>query len=87
VREDGNLWDEVVDHRSPVVWPLESEPSPTRRVLSVTKLGLGAVRCQPAKMARAWCIARVVIGTSEKGGWQRVAGPKRLPGYVGRSVG
>ena len=49
-------------------------------------LGLRAVRCQPAKTARAWCVAKVAIGTSEKGGWQRVAGPKRLLSYVGRSV-
>jgi hypothetical protein len=34
------------------------------------RVGLGAVRCQPAKTARAWCIARVAIGTSEKRGWQ-----------------
>ena len=45
-----------------------------------------AVRCQSAEMARAWCIARVAIGTSEKGGWQRVAGPKRPLSYVGRSL-
>jgi len=47
------------------------------------RLGLEAVRCQSAEMARAWCIARVAIGTSEKGGWQRVAGPKRSLSYVG----
>ena len=34
------------------------------------KVGLGAVRCQPAKTARAWCIARVAIGTSENWDWQ-----------------
>ena len=45
------------------------------------RLGLEAIRCQSAEMARAWCIARVAIGTSEKGGWQRVAGIKRHLDY------
>jgi hypothetical protein len=43
------------------------------------QLVLGAVRCQPAKMARAWCIAWLAIESGVGRGWQDI---KRLLGYV-----
>lgn len=48
------------------------------------EVGFGIVRCQPAKTARRWCVARLENGISKRRGWQRVAGAKRLLGYVGR---
>ena len=35
---------------------------------------LGAVRCQSAKTARAWCIAGLAIGECGRGGWQKWQG-------------
>jgi len=49
---------------------------------------LGGVRCQSAKTARAWCIARLAIGECGLGGWQRVAARTKRPfGYTGRNPG
>jgi len=46
-------------------------------------LVLLAANCQTAKLARAWCIAGLAIGTCENGGWQMVAASvKRQSGYV-----
>jgi len=50
------------------------------------RLVLLAARCQPAKMARAWCIAGLAIGKCGRGGRQKVAGRTKRPfGYIGKA--
>jgi len=56
-------------------------------LISLVWVVLLAASCQPAKMARAWCIAGLAIGKCGRGGRQKVAGRIKRPfGYTGLSL-